>query len=259
MSIYKLINIFALYGFFSVNVSANQLVIEHIANAGLKLSSGGKTVLIDAIFGPHDRFNSLNDNEFLELVNQGADAVLVSHIHDDHFEQSRSVQFLTSNPGTLFLAPPQTAHSVKANIEHSRLRDPELKNYESRPYVNNGVKIVALNFPHMSPELTADIQNFAYIVEIEGWKVLHIGDGGINAEVIAGLNLAEQEIDIALLHDLCPEQEDCVERIKQIGATHVAFYHMTDDRVEPVGKWIKQNYPSAKMLVTGFETLVLNH
>lgn len=110
----------------------------------------------------------------------------------------------------------------------------------------------------MSPELTVDVQNYAYIVKINGWRVLHIGDGEISAEIIEGLKLANQDIDVVLLHDLCPEQNDCVKRIEQISARHVAFYHMTDNRTGPVGDWIVNHYPGIHMLVTGQKPIKLS-
>ncbi len=243
---------------FNSVVNAQQLVVEHIANAGVKISSGDRTVLIDALFGPHQRFNSLNEKAFSELIEQGAQVVMTSHYHSDHFAGKRARQYLRANEETMFIAPPQVLDYLSDLGNLPFLKGPQLTDFQSTKFSHKGVDITVLNFPHMSPEQTADVQNYAYIVKINGWKILHIGDGGINPTIIDGLNLADRNIDLALLHDLCPEQEDCVERIKQIGAKQVAFYHMTDDRTEPVGSWITENYPAARMLVTGQQPVLMS-
>ena len=52
-------------------LSADELKVEHIANAGVKISSAGQVVLIDALFGPHKRFNFLNEEDFNKLTKEG--------------------------------------------------------------------------------------------------------------------------------------------------------------------------------------------
>ena len=250
--------LFVIYTSFTHLTHASSLVIEHVANAGVKVSSGDKSILIDALFGPHFRFNSLNNDDYATLVEQGAVAVMTSHYHSDHFGGKRAVRFLEKNPETLFIAPPQAYEQMANQVEHNLIKAPQLEKYHSVKYTHQGVTITVFNHPHMSLEQTADVQNFAYITEINGWKVLHIGDGEINEEIISKLKLDGYGIDVALLHDLCPEQPDCVERIQQIGAKVVGFYHMVDARAEPVGRWIKDHYPGARMLVTGQEPIVLS-
>lgn len=257
MSAIKHLALLLFTALFCLKSQANQLVVEHIANAGIKISSGKQVVLIDALFGPHHRFNSLSDEDYAQLVEQSATAVLTSHYHDDHFGAPRAKQFLDANPDTLFVSPPQVMEMFQHNIDHPLLHAPLLSGFQSARFSHQGVNITALNFPHMSPEQTAHVQNYAYIVEINGWKVLHVGDGGIESEIIDGLKLDERDIDVTLVHDLCPERDDCVARLKQIGAQRVGFYHMMNQRAKPVGAWIDMHYPIARMLVTHQAPIVL--
>ena len=85
----------------------------------------------------------------------------------------------------------------------------------------------------------------------QGWKVLHIGDGDITASRIDGLNLAQRNIDVALVHDRCLVQKDCAQRMKQMNVGKVVFIHMTDNRIKPVMAWIKEHLRSASILATG--------
>lgn len=85
----KSLTFFNLLYLFSASLFASDLVVEHVANAGVKISSGNRVVLIDAIFATHERFNFLDETEFSQFAKQGADAALVTHFHDDHFGEKR--------------------------------------------------------------------------------------------------------------------------------------------------------------------------
>ena len=119
----------------------------------------------------------------------------------------------------------------------------------------NGIKVTVLNFPHMRP-LEAETKNFGFLVEIDGWRVLHVGDADINGEVIDGLQLADRNIDVVLIHDLFPvRKRNYGKLIKKMNVQKVAFIHMTDNKAEPMVRWLKQNLPDATLLVTGHERL----
>jgi L-ascorbate metabolism protein UlaG (beta-lactamase superfamily) len=237
---------------------AKELKVEHVANAGVKISSAGKVVLIDAIFGPHNHFNFLNEGDFSQLVQQGADVTLATHIHDDHFSATRTATFLNKNHNALFIGTPKMLERLNGKVMPGQIESSLLTDFESMEYKHNDINISALNFPHMSPH-PKQAKNYAYIVEINGWKVLHVGDGNVNAGIIEGQKLADKKIDVALIHDLFPvNQKNYLELIKQMNVGKIVFVHMTDDKAEPLKKWLKENLPNASMLVTGYESIILN-
>lgn len=237
---------------------ATQLIIEHVANAGVKISSADKNILIDALFDPHKRFNSLNEEEYIQLTLQGADVAVTTHTHSDHFGVNRVSDFLRNNRKTLFVGTPQSMSKLEGKVPSSQLNTEKLTGFESKRFKYNGIYIEALNFPHMDPKVHGKTQNYAYLIEVNGWKVIHIGDGDINSNRIDGLKLAERNIDVALVHDRCLMQKDCAKRMKQMNVGKVVFVHMTDNRVGPVSKWIKDNLPKANMLVTGHERISIS-
>ena len=238
-------------------VFSADLKIEHIANAGVKVTSGGKVVLIDALFGPHQRFNSLSDPNFDTLSQLGADVAMATHIHDDHFGEERVSNFLKNNKNTLFIGTPMMIEKLDGKVAARQLASGSLSGFDVKIFEHNNINISALNFPHMDFDNDQAI-NFAYIIEINGWKVLHVGDGDVNADVIKGLELAKENIDIALIHDLFPDRkENYKELIKQMNIDKVAFVHMTDDKVASLSKWIDKNLPNSSMLATGHEEVVL--
>jgi len=238
---------------------ANELKIEHVANAGVKISSAGKVVLIDALFGPHSRFNFLNDEDFTQFIEHGADVALATHIHSDHFNAIRTTAFLNKNNKALFIGTPKMLEQLEGNVSVIQAKSSKLTKFESKDYKHNDINISVLNFPHMSPH-PKQAKNYAYIVEVNGWKVLHVGDGNVNASIIEGQNLADKNIDVALIHDLFPvNQKNYLELIKLMNVSKVIFVHMTDDKAEPLKQWMKKNLPNAAMLVTGYESVTFKN
>jgi L-ascorbate metabolism protein UlaG (beta-lactamase superfamily) len=163
--------------------------------------------------------------------------------------------FLRNNPEALFVGTPQALNKLKGKAAYSQLLTERLTAFESKHFKHHGIYIEALNFPHIDPKVHAKTQNYAYLIEVNGWKVIHIGDGDINSNRIDGLKLPQRNIDVVLVHDRCLTQKDCAERMKQMNVGKVVFVHMTDNRVKPVSKWIKENLPNADMLVTGHERI----
>jgi len=242
---------------FSSLLTATELKLEHVANAGVKITSAGKVVLIDALFGAHKRFNSLNDEDFGELTQNGADIALATHMHSDHFSVKRTSLFLKNNNQSLFIGTPDMLEQLDDKSISSQLASGDLSGFESKAFRHNNIKISAFNFPHMNFGAT-QAKNFAYIVDINGWKILHVGDGDVNSDVIEGLKLASENIDIALIHDLFPVRKKNYKKlIKQMNVGKVVFIHMTDNKAAPLQKWLEKNLPTASMLVTGHEVITL--
>ncbi len=249
----------------SVNAWANtspvkpvsaELVVEHVANAGVKIISGDKVTLIDALFGPHSRFSFLDEQEFQQLSEKGANLALTTHAHSDHFHPKQTTAFLKENDETLLVTTPQTIKHLGRITDSAHILSPELTGFQSQQFSHDDIKVSVLSFPHMAPQ--TQTQNYAYLVEVNGWKVLHVGDADINAEVIAAHQLAKQNIDLLLIHDLFPLiKENYRELLEQINAGKVAFVHVMDNKVKPLTLWLKDNLPDATLLATGHENLVL--
>lgn len=232
-------------------IDVNQLEAKYVANAGVKLISGDKVTLIDALFGQHKRFRSLTEAEFAELASQGANLTLTTHAHSDHFHPKQTTQFLQQNNNTLFIGTPQSKKHLKELDGSNQLLVPELTGYEAQQVSHDGIQVSVLSFPHMEPQKST--QNYAYLVEVNGWKILHVGDADINEQVLKAHNIAERNIDLLLIHDLFPVvAKDYQALLTQINAKQVAFVHIMDSRVKPFKKWLDENLPEATMLATGY-------
>lgn len=255
----KAVMLALVFGCASLSASAKDLIIEHVANAGVKISYGDKAVLVDALFGPKTYFNTLNDNEFAALVAKGADISLSTHNHHDHFTAKRVADFLQGNPKAIFVGTPEMGAALHGSVSKQQIRTPALETGESHSFNYRGIKITALDFPHMSPEHDPPT-NYGYLVGLGDWVVLHVGDADVNAEVIDRLDLASKNIDVAIIHDLFPTRKtNYAELVERMNANKVVFMHMVDVKAAPMAEWLEANQPSWDMLVTGYEEVRLSN
>jgi hypothetical protein len=119
---------------FSLVSFAHELEIKYTANAGVKISSGKQTVLIDTLFGPHGFFNSLDEEAFSALIMQGADVVLSTHAHSDHFGAKRTSQFLRKNLKSNFIGTPEMLPPLDEDIDSAQLASASLNQFQSQGF-----------------------------------------------------------------------------------------------------------------------------
>jgi len=238
------------------NNSQSTITIEHAGNAGIKIISGNKIALVDALFGPHSRFTHFTDAEFSTLTKQGANVALATHVHSDHFHPKRATQFLTANSNTLFIGTPEILGTFNDISVTKNIFAPTLADFQSHLITQDDIKVDVLNFPHM--KIPNSIQNYAYLVEINGWKILHVGDADVTAEVITGHQLAKRNIDVLVVHDLFHVlQKDYRKLIEQMNVDKVVYMHIMDENITPVSQWLKTNLPDATYLAPGHKSITL--
>ncbi|WP_171045690.1 MBL fold metallo-hydrolase [Pseudoalteromonas rubra] len=234
---------------------ASSLMLEHAGNAGVRVSSGEHSVLIDVLFGPHTFFTSLSNSEFDAMHSRSAAVAMATHQHDDHFTPARALRYLQRHPSTMMLGPPQVVEALNGQVDAERLHTRVLTAYQSQRYELNGVKVTMMHFPHMAPHADT-VQNYAYLVEINGWTVLHVGDGELTDDIITELKLDEQRIDVALIYDLLvSRQPHYASLLSKLNAGQVVFLHIPPDNISSFAGWLTANLPTAAMLSPQHKTL----
>lgn len=219
----------------------DSLLVTFLANEGVMLSAGGTSVLIDALFGEGLRGYGVVTPETRALLERAAPpfdrvaAVLATHAHRDHFDAAPAWRHLQANPRALFVSTPEAVDSVRAvagpaaSTNSGRLIAALPANGERRLVASApSIRIHALGLPHSSGTRRATPQNVGFVVEIGGFRVLHIGDTNEPEGSFASLRLDELGIDLALLPSwyLSGEsRQDVVRRTirpRALAAVHVA-------------------------------------
>jgi len=247
---------------------ATELTIEHVANAGVRIVSDESAILVDALFNTNKYYNYLDDKEFKRLNSKNSDIALVTHSHSDHYSADRALTFLQSHPETVLVAPLSVTTELQGKVENKQLHASRLTGFTQKQLDHKNITITALNFPHAAnfrPKTPESIKikfhkefpNYAYLIEVNNWKILHIGDGDFTSPEIDVEKLMKMNIDVALLPSWVPEEDGGLEFIKRIKAKKVVFMHLTDIEIVPYKKMLAGVLPNAEMLITGFESVTL--
>ena len=187
----------------------DSLAITFLANEGVMVSSGGTTVLIDALFGDGLRGYGVVTPATRTLLESArppfdrVNAVLATHRHDDHFNAQAVLRHLVSNPAATFISTTEAVGLVRA-ADSATTRTMTSRLVAATPPPGQrvrvatlaGATIYALGLPH-SPKHTP--QNVGFVIDIGGRRVLHVGDSETDVADFTGLDLDELGIDVALL------------------------------------------------------------
>ena len=216
----------------------NSLTVSYIGNMGVLIASKNHSIVIDAFHKKYKpEYANPSETTVQEIINgrykhfKKVDVALITHYHRDHFDAAYCQDFLQENPKSLIVASQQVIDSIR---DKSRF---ELEsNLKQVPYgevaysiKHKNVNIRAFKCPHTYSARHAAVQNLAFLVGMDNYTILHIGDTDweLAESVFKKEKLTEESIDIAILPYWMLMGEDSKERVsnllapKQIIATHI--------------------------------------
>ena len=181
----------------------------YVGNEGVLLSHNGKAVLIDGLhreYGPAYLFPPPELLSAMETAKPPFDqvrAVLVSHVHLDHFHSGSVGLHLKNNPNARLVSSAQTMLEVGRNYAgHAAVRDrmtevtPEWN--QRKDVVVDGIKIAVLGMNHSGGNFWW-VKNLGHIIELGGKKFFHFGDADMSLPNFAAFDLPTEKIDVAFV------------------------------------------------------------
>ena len=72
---------------------SDQIIFHHIRNATSKITYAGLKILVDPYFAPKDSFLLVDLPLSIKEIIKGIDAVIVTHLHIDHWDKYAQKQF----------------------------------------------------------------------------------------------------------------------------------------------------------------------
>ncbi|HAS47118.1 MAG TPA: hypothetical protein DCS93_41935 [Microscillaceae bacterium] len=235
------------------NTSASStLTITYIANEGVFLQKKDKKVLIDAL---HEKYRPiyLYPSTKLRLKMekglfpfQGVDLVLVSHLHGDHFGASSCARQLKNNPQTTLIGSKQIRDSLQKTSLFSAIQ-PQIKvATQTEPITIHDIPVKILKIAHVNKYRYGWVQNFGYIVNLDGQKVLHIGDAEVSKEIFAPFQLPKENIEVAVLPIWFLVSSKGKQLVTQyIRPRHIIASHISVGDEKNATRRIKQYFPQA--------------
>lgn len=209
-----------------------------MANQGVLIKGKDKQVLIDGAFKKEFEYlDVLPDTELSKIENaqsnyNSIDLILATHVHGDHFNAELTGKHLTHNKQTEFIAPDETITKFKEDFKEfqaisSRVKSVTPNFHESKTITLNGIEIKVFRLEHLGKSPWKEAENVAYLIHIDGKKIIHFGDAKLDEKNLKNFKFSEEEIDVAILPfwQLGPQkQKDIIEKYispKQILAAHI--------------------------------------
>ena len=231
-----LILLFSCFLTFLSSVNAQEVnQITYIANEGVLIEYGGKKVLIDALHDKyHDLYHFTRSNYVHDMMNglaayDSIPLMLVTHVHGDHFDAAYTEQFLRAHGETKLIAPGQVLDSLTNIIGLENQFYPVDTLDTGVVYEMDGLSLQAFPLLHSYQKRNHWVENMAYLLDFNGWRILHIGDAELHPENYRRIKIAVGEgIDYALLPDWYFHDENTIQSVndnipaKKYVAIHVA-------------------------------------
>jgi L-ascorbate metabolism protein UlaG (beta-lactamase superfamily) len=192
--------------------SAGPIEVTAIANEGFLVRSPQHAVLVDALFratAPYPKFFQQGPSEGLVqqmIAGEGEFAdieiAFVTHSHGDHFHADTALAFLENHPRALLVGTDAVVDHMAALEGYDAVSDrivaPARRVGSSQRIEWGGVKASVHVARHSG---SGEIINNIYIVEMGRFRFLHEGDADRDPSTFAALDLPEEGLDLAFMHD----------------------------------------------------------
>ncbi len=178
--------------------------VTYLGCEGVLVRSDAGTVLIDGLFGAEaipfavPAPSALEDLRHARPPFDGADAVIATHYHGDHFNPGAVADYLRASPRTRFVSTPQAVgrfidHAGAAFVDRVHALPPV---DGVREVVEvNGVGIEGFGLSHGRVNY-ADVEQLGIVVRLGGGTVLHLGDGIIDEKSLREAGVVDETADV---------------------------------------------------------------
>jgi ankyrin repeat protein/L-ascorbate metabolism protein UlaG (beta-lactamase superfamily) len=232
------------------------LEVTYVANEGFMISSAGKKILIDALFG-NNGLPGEPSREIMDAINSSkkpfeqVSLILTTHGDGDHFSLNLVGDYLREHHEVVMIAPEKTGQDMGLFYpEFSQIQkqvlalSPDWK--DSTNAIVNGIGLKILGIQH-SARPGYNRSHSVYLIELNGYKILHLGDSAPLAEEYELFTwLAEERIHVAFIPYWFLTDTGGETIIREIiRPKHIVAMHFHPDQFEHLYSQIKKRCPGA--------------
>jgi L-ascorbate metabolism protein UlaG (beta-lactamase superfamily) len=259
--------------------AARPVKVTYLACEGFLIESGSKKVLIDGLFDDETiNYCHLHSAETQAKLRRAEppfddiDLILVTHGHRDHFSADPVLEHMAANPDSIFIGPHQAVKQF-GEERPDRIVEVYLAPFESRELGFSGIGIQAHRLHHseyMVKDPTTgeevnrhrDVENLAYLIEVYGIRVLHVGDAVLppNREHLESEGFPKGKIDLVFL-EFFDWSEETVEILESMEPDHIVFMHLPPqpEQIEQYASHLAQKFPNAVVFREPLESSLFLH
>ena len=221
-----------------------QINLTYIANAGFLVESGGKQLIIDALFKQGwDTYLTPSESQVSLITNRKfpfdkTNLMLITHDHGDHFDAAMVVYYLKNNTENMLIAPPLVINAILKNPDNIKLKeqmvDLDKINRTKNDITIHGIRVRSFFIQH---DNRTEIENVGYLIDINGIKVFHSGDyNGSEITEFEKLALQKEKIDVAILnfYGFWSIEEERTFTKKYINPKNIALMHIPPAEVQMI-------------------------
>lgn len=161
----------------------------YLGNAGILVAHGETRILVDAFYSDSYGQYVLVDEATATAMEDGTppydgiDAVLVSHVHGDHFSPEPTIAYLRAQPVVELFGSSQVRQAIARAVGEddpilSRVHVMDVGAEEPpREATIGDVELAVVSVPHSGGARNADIVNLVFRATLDGaLTVVHLGD-----------------------------------------------------------------------------------
>lgn len=223
---------------------AKEVSVTYIANTGFLIESGGKQLLIDALFKTGwDNYLIPSEAVVSQIINgkdpfQKANLMLITHNHGDHFDAIMVEDYLKNNTKNMLIAPPLVINAILRNPDNNKLKEQmaalDKINQTRNDTAIQGIRVRSFFIQHDS---RPEIENVGYLMDIGGIKVFHSGDyNGSEITAFEKLGLQSENVDLAILnfYGFWSNEEERAFTKKYINPKNITLMHIPPAEVQMI-------------------------
>ncbi len=250
----------------SEHADQTRVKVHYIANDGFLISSPTKTILVDALFKNPFGYPDPPEEIIEQMVRSQPpfariDLMLFSHAHRDHFEPETALRVLMRHPETIFVANRTVCEELKeaagegyAKIK-DRIRDinPEWGKLRRESIAGINMGMFCVN--HADPE--NPYETLAFVLDLNGIKVLHLGDLNppANADHFKSLQLQKENISLAFIDPFCLLDESGRSSVREhIRPREIVLMHLRPRDIDKYATDVKRHFPNIHVFRESMES-----
>ena len=230
--------------------------VRWLANAGVWIQGRDNVVVIDGLYegtesGESYRYSNLSETERTR-AREGrgrwseVDLVLVTHRHFDHFEASTVAAHLRANPGARLVGPDQAAERVRneGGVEDERIIGLDPAGDAGSTISHGGLRVRVLDLPH-GGSWRGSIENVGYVVEVDGTRILHVGDADTDPARFAAAAPLLGDLDLFLAPAWYFREGEGPRILRDLGAERLVGVHLPPARDRGLERILAARWPEA--------------
>ncbi len=232
-----------------ITLAFTTVKVTYLGNNGVLLAdSSGLQIIIDGLHRTNTFWIVLSGAETTKIENAQQpygriELAMTTHNHGDHFNPQSVRAFFNANPNAAYIAPPQVLSGASQIWE---------VNPAFRTRVDttvNGIELSVLHLRHFNQfgNDFSSVENFGYLVQLGGKKLLHLGDVQYSDANFENFNLKDEEIDVVFLPTfntlISAANRDVI--MNHINPKHVIGLHFRAQNVQAETAQVTQLYDNA--------------